>query len=83
MIKSLLSPASEADHDLKRRVSRYLADRQVPALRKLDIEVAEGKVTLRGEVRSFYHKALSIGCCQRVAGVRQIIDAVSVAEACT
>jgi osmotically-inducible protein OsmY len=66
------------DRDLERRVANYLADRQVSALREIDIRADRGTVTLRGEVRSFYHKQLCLNCCRRVAGVLQLVDEVDV-----
>jgi osmotically-inducible protein OsmY len=69
------------DQDLERRVVSYLAARYLPSLRQLHVSVQEGTVTLRGSVRSFYEKQIAIHSCQRVAGVRRLIDAVDVARA--
>ena len=66
------------DRDLERRVANYLVSRQVAALRDIDIHADRGTVTLRGEVRSFYHKQLCLNCCRRVAGVVQLVDEVDV-----
>ncbi|MBS0207367.1 MAG: BON domain-containing protein [Planctomycetes bacterium] len=70
--------AQNIDRDLEQRVSTYLATRHVPSLRQLIVEAHNGVVTLRGKVRSFYEKQLMQQCCQRVAGVVQMIDAVEV-----
>lgn len=67
-----------ADRDLESRVVHYLADRQLPALRRLRIEAQDGTVTLRGELPSFYEKQIAIHSCRRVAGVHSLIDAVEV-----
>ena len=64
--------------DLKRRVINFLATRNRPALRQLEIEVQDGVVMMRGRVRSFYDKQLAHHCCGRVAGVRQVIDGIDV-----
>ena len=33
---------------------------------------------LRGAVRSYYEKQLAVNCCQRVAGVINVVDAIQV-----
>lgn len=71
----------DSDLDLARRVSRYLAERQRPALRQLKVEAASGTVRLSGNVGTFYEKQLSQHCTLRVAGVRELIDEVHVVEA--
>ena len=70
-----------ADSELKRRVSSFLAGRNVPGLRRLDVEVENGHVTLRGRVQSFYEKQLCQDCCRRVAGVVRYVDQVDVSYA--
>lgn len=67
-----------SDLDLERRVLNYLAGRFMPALRRLAIEAEGGVVTVRGQVSSFYEKQMALTCCQRVAGVHELIDAVDV-----
>lgn len=71
-------PLPVSDRDLEQRVTVFLATRHVPSLRHLAVEARSGVVTLRGRVRSFYEKQLSQECCQRVAGVVQLINAVEV-----
>jgi len=66
------------DGDLKRRVSNFLATRQHARLLRLDVDVNDGIVTLQGRLASFYEKQLALSCCQRVAGVRQLVDEVEV-----
>lgn len=74
-----LSPAyAESDLDLERRVVNYLAGRFIPSLRRLAVESVGGTVTVRGQVSSFYEKQVALHCCQRVAGVRELVDAVDV-----
>lgn len=75
-----MSHFSLSDEDLQRRVLSYLAARYLPSLRELSVSVHEGTVTLRGHVKSFYEKQIAIHSCQRVAGVRHLIDAVDVAR---
>jgi osmotically-inducible protein OsmY len=68
------------DQDLQRRVISFLAGRYLPSLRTLQVDVHEGTVTLRGRVASFYEKQVAIHSCQRVAGVRHLVDAVDVSR---
>ena len=68
-----------ADRDLERRVADYLAERSVPALRRVAVEAREGQVTLRGRVGSFYEKQLLLNCFHAVPGVLGIVDNVDVA----
>jgi osmotically-inducible protein OsmY len=69
----------EADRDLERRVTAFLADRNLPALRRLGVRSHRGVVTLRGNVKSFYEKQLGGQSARRVAGVIDVIDAIQVA----
>jgi BON domain len=70
----------ELDRDLERRVKAFLADRNLPALRRLGVRSQRGVVTLRGRVRTFYEKQLSGQSARRVAGVVDVIDATEVAS---
>jgi osmotically-inducible protein OsmY len=70
----------ETDRDLERRVTAFLADRNLPALRCLGVQSHRGVVTLRGRVRTFYEKQLSGQSARRVAGVVDVIDAIQVAS---
>ncbi len=70
----------ETDRDLERRVTAFLADRNVPALRRLGVRSHRGVVTLRGRVKTFYEKQLSGQSARRVAGVVDVIDAIQVAS---
>lgn len=67
-----------SDLDLERRVANYLDGRFMPSLRRLAIEADGGIITMRGEVSSFYEKQIALHCCRRVAGVRELIDAIDV-----
>ena len=70
----------EADRDLERRVTAFLADRNLPALRRLGVRSHRGVVTLRGRVRTFYEKQMGGQSARRVAGVIDVIDATEVAS---
>jgi hypothetical protein len=65
--------------DLVRRVRNFLDQRSVPSLRRLAVEAAGTSIVLRGTVRSYYEKQLALNCCQRVAGVLDVVDAIEVA----
>lgn len=66
--------------DLKRRIESFLAGRNLPGLRQLNVRVDDGVVLLSGRVRSFYEKQLANHCCRRVAGVLEVIDSVDVTD---
>ena len=81
MLRNSAYADDSADRDLERRVVNYLAGRHMPALRHLNVEASGGTVVLRGRVHSFYEKQLCHHCSNRVAGVRQVIDAIEVIPA--
>ncbi len=66
------------DRELKTRIVNFLFGQNVPDLRMLNVTAKTGVVTIRGVVRSFYHKQLCLGCCQRVAGVVRLHDEIDV-----
>ncbi len=66
------------DRELERRVVRFLETKHVPGLRQLQVKAAGGVVTVSGRVQTFYEKQLCNQCCRRVAGVRELINAVDV-----
>ncbi|QDU27001.1 BON domain protein [Anatilimnocola aggregata] len=67
----------DSDRSLQLRIISHLAQSHHQALRRLVVDVHEGLVTLRGQVRWFYEKQLAIQHCQ-AEGARQLIDAVEV-----
>jgi len=69
--------SASADRELQRRVRSFLSNR-LPQSSRLRIEADNGVVTVQGTHTSFYHKQLCINCCQRVAGVVQLIDGTKV-----
>ncbi len=70
-------PIDETSSDLKRRIMLFLSQRGVSSVRRLDIEVRGGTVTLHGTVRSFYERQLCL-CCKHVAGVLELVDELKV-----
>jgi hypothetical protein len=80
MFASTIVFPDDSDRDLERRVSAFLAERSVPALRRIYVHSRQGVVTLRGHVQTFYEKQLSRSVARRVAGVVQLVDDVEVAS---
>ncbi len=70
----------DSDRRLQSKIVTQLAQSHHQALRKLAVEVSEGSVTIRGNVRWFYERQLAIQHAQ-AGGARQLIDAVEVAAA--
>lgn len=68
----------DRDEDLKRRIVSFLLGQHMAGLRRLEVAVDKGVVTISGRVRSFHQRQLCIFCCQRVAGVSAVIDRVEV-----
>lgn len=72
--------ALSEDFLLASRVQLFLASQPRPALRYLQVEALGSTVTLRGLVTTFYERQLALQCSRRVAGVRQLIDEITVQE---
>ena len=70
----------DSDRLLQLRIISQLAQSHHQALRRLAVDVHEGLVTVRGQVRWFYEKQVAIQHCQ-AEGARQLVDAVEVAVA--
>ncbi|MCI0361869.1 MAG: BON domain-containing protein [Planctomycetaceae bacterium] len=68
-----------SDRQLERQIASHLAETNRPSLRRLAVNVADGNVTLRGRVTSFYEKQIAIQTCRVLAGVERLTDAVEVA----
>ncbi|MFO0901687.1 MAG: BON domain-containing protein [Pirellulales bacterium] len=79
MPEVLAMGVEHADGELARRVVSTLLERQVPALRQITVAVSDGIVTLKGRVQSFYERQLCLICCQRIVGVRKLVDQIEVA----
>jgi len=80
MSNTHLNIATPANDQLKRRVSNFLQQAGRAGLQSLEVEAYGGAVTVRGRVRSYYERQLAINCCQRVAGVVQVVDDIQVAN---
>lgn len=70
---------TEHDVELACRVTNFLRQWQVPALRRILVEVSNGTVVLKGRVQSFYERQLCLNCSRRVAGVVRLVDLIEVA----
>ncbi len=68
------------DQDVQWRVAMFLNSRHFSNFRKLDVAVYHGRVTLRGQLDSFYEKQVAINSCQHVAGVLGLVDEIDVRE---
>ena len=49
-------------------LAQHVARRTFGRIRQLAVELGEGRVTLRGSARSYYHKQLAIQACLEVLG---------------
>ena len=67
------------DLELERRVSSFLAQRNIQSLRAIRVAAKNGIIILTGKVQTFYERQLCLSCCQRVAGVLQLVDEIEVA----
>ena len=66
------------DGELAHRVRDAFRDRKLLAGFDLSITAAQGRVTLRGKVRSYYSRQLLVHSCLRVPGVRGVVDEIRV-----
>ncbi len=67
--------------ELERRVWNFLHHRQVESVDLLHINhFGGGVIRIRGCAESRYSKWLIINCCQRVAGVRRVVDQIRVGK---
>ena len=60
------------------RIKEELFRRNVPNLRRLDVEVSKGVAHIRGNVGSFYEKQLATICCQKASGVNRVLNSIRV-----
>jgi osmotically-inducible protein OsmY len=67
-----------ADRQLERQIACHLAETKRPGLRGIAVKVADGNVTLRGSVASFYEKQIAIQTCRVLAGIERLTDALDV-----
>lgn len=68
------------DDDLRKRIESFLRSRHFAALRNLEVRVASGVATLKGDVSSFYEKQVALDACRRVAGVLCTVDQMQVEQ---
>jgi osmotically-inducible protein OsmY len=66
--------------DLARRVRNFLHAQPHPELQALQVEVRHDVVTVRGRVPSPYAQQLASDYCQRVAGVRRVVNETTVSN---
>lgn len=75
-----LDPRAAADHELEGRVKNFLERLDPSALHQLQVEVRNGAAVVSGCVHTFYQKQLATSCCQRVAGVLNVLNEVRVVD---
>jgi len=68
-----------SDRQLEHQITHHLAETNRPGLKRLAVSVADGRVTLRGSVASFYEKQIAIQTCRVLAGIERLTDAADVA----
>ena len=74
MVAQALNVSLAQDSELERRIGIFFASQSRPALRAVEVMAADGVVTLRGQVHSYYEKQLSMHLAARVAGVLRLKD---------
>ena len=70
--------ATTVDAEIAAAAKLILDRSSVAELRRLRVDESEHELTLRGNVRSYYHKQLAQESVRDVAGQLQVINAVSV-----
>ena len=68
------------DSQLARRVRLFLASQPRAALRYLQVQASGSTVKISGLVTTFYERQLALQASRQVAGVRQLIDEITVQE---
>ncbi len=66
------------DGDIAIRVEEFLSRQHFPSFQQLELEVFDGKLTVRGQVTSYYEKQVAMSVCQQVPGVLQFVDEIGV-----
>ncbi len=68
------------DHaDVADRARLLLASQSAPSLRRILIDVRQGRATLRGILQTYHQRQLAVALVRRVAGVIEVIDELAVA----
>jgi osmotically-inducible protein OsmY len=75
--------SNPAQQDLARRVRIYLHTQAHPDAHRLAVEVDHDVVVVRGDVASEYARELASNCCQRVAGVRRVVNETTITSNAT
>lgn len=78
MSETTVRANSTTDQDIERRIRNFLQSRNYPALRALEISVESGRAIVTGSVGTFHEKQMATSCCQRVAGVLDVINQIEV-----
>lgn len=65
------------NEELRERVVLHLVSCR-PELRRVEVLVEDGSVTLRGELTTFFLRQLATERARRVAGVRLLVDQIEV-----
>jgi osmotically-inducible protein OsmY len=68
------------DEQLRHRIHLFLQTLRLAILRRVQIDVQSGVVTIEGIARSYYERQMALACVRRVAGVRQVVDRIVVHE---
>ena len=68
------------DEQLRHRIHLFLQTLRLTILRRVQIDVQSGIVTIEGIARSYYERQMALACVRRVAGVRQVVDRIVVHE---
>lgn len=76
-MKMKVGPAPPPN-DLAQRVRQFFDAANLPALRRVRVEVRTDSVVLIGQVSSFYQKQMATEFARRVAGVRRVINLLEV-----
>jgi osmotically-inducible protein OsmY len=66
-------------NDLARRVRNFL-HKQSQDLHSLEVEADQDVIVVRGRVQTSSARQLAADCCQRVAGVRRVVNETTVAN---
>ena len=77
-IQLLKVQLGEKNAVIREQIIRFLHSRNSCAFRDLEVEAADGVVTLRGNTRSFYHRQLALTHSKRVVGDCLLVDEIVV-----
>lgn len=69
---------SHPDRALERQIAKSLIEQDIPAFRRVGIDVQDGVVTIRGRVNTFFEKQVARHTCLRTPGIRKVRDGLRV-----